>query len=118
MQRTPSRSSRRIPTRRTYQTQKQREIYERHTIEVHTKPLTVTLMTYERGGIELKLSSGGRTDSLRVPYAIGTGVADEVRCNYCHERLSDGDPIRMTGDGVDCRECQRRGSEYPTISDF
>lgn len=90
-------------------TRKQQEIYERHAIEINTKPLTVTLIIYEQGEIELELSEERRTDSLRVPYAIGTGMADEVRCNHCRERLSSRNPIRMTADGVGCRECRRPG---------
>jgi uncharacterized protein YukE len=94
-------------------TQKQQEIYDRHAIEVNTRPIAATLITYERGEIELTVSSSSsnRTDSLRVPYAIGTGTVDEVNCNQCHERLSSGNPICMTTEGVGCRECRGQGSE-------
>lgn len=84
---------------------KRREIYERHAIEVNTRPVAVTLVTYERGELNLKLSEGGRTDSILAPYAIGAGVTDDVDCENCSEQLSDENPIRVTVDGIGCQTC-------------
>jgi hypothetical protein len=85
--------------------QKQREIYERHAIEVNTTPIALTLVTYERGEIELKLSQGDQTGSIRAPYAIGAGVTDEVNCDNCHRQLSEENPIHVTMDGSSCHNC-------------
>lgn len=86
-------------------TQKHREIRERHTITVKTKPMAVTLVTYERGEIELELREDSRTGSIRAPYAIGAGVTDEVRCENCQTQLSSENPVSIAAGLVGCRMC-------------
>ena len=86
--------------------EKQREIYERHAIEVKTQPAALTFVTYERGELELTLSESCRTASIRVPYAIGRGVTDEINCSNCHERMSKMNQVCVSRDGIRCRNCQ------------
>jgi len=86
---------------------KEREkIYERHAIEITTKPVASTLVAYERGEIELSVSQGGRTDTVRAPYAIGAGVTDDVTCKSCQELLSETNHLSVTPDGIGCRSCR------------
>ena len=85
---------------------KHREIYERHAIAVTTKPIATTLVVYERGELALELRNGSSFGSMRVPYAIGAGVVDDVRCDRCNRLLSRDNPVRSTSDGLGCRSCQ------------
>ena len=85
---------------------KRREIYERHAIAVTTKPIATTLVVYERGELALELRNGSSFGSMRVPYAIGAGVVDDVRCDRCNRLLSRDNPVRSTSDGLGCRSCQ------------
>lgn len=85
---------------------KRGEIYDRHAIEVTTTPVAATLVTYERGEMDLTLREGGRTGSVRAPYAVGAGVTDGVDCGVCGEPLSGENPVRVTADGVGCRRCR------------
>lgn len=85
--------------------QKRRDIYDRHAIEVNTKPIAVTLVPYERGEIELTLSQNDQTASIRAPYAVGAGVTDEVKCNNCHKQLSEENPIRVAEGSYFCYSC-------------
>jgi uncharacterized protein YukE len=86
--------------------QKRRSIYDRHSIEIQTKPLAATLVNYERGELTLELSEGGRTATLRVPYAVGAGATGEVDCKNCDERLSGENPVWVCVDGAQCRKCR------------
>jgi len=83
---------------------KQREILGRHAINANTKPVALTLVSYERGEIEFNLSEAGKQQTIRVPYAIG-GVTDETTCESCGERLSEKNPIHLTEDGIGCKTC-------------
>lgn len=86
--------------------QKQREIYERHAIEVNTKPIALTVVNYERGELSFELSQRNHTATVRTPYAVGAGVLDEVECKNCEERLSGANPIQVSAVGVCCRNCR------------
>jgi hypothetical protein len=86
--------------------QEREKIYERHAIEITTKPVASTLITYERGEIELSVSQDGRTDTVRAPYAIGAGVTDEVTCKSCQAPLSEANYLSVTPDGIGCRSCR------------
>ncbi|MFC6943080.1 hypothetical protein ACFQE8_24490 [Salinirubellus sp. GCM10025818] len=86
--------------------QKQREIYRRHAIEVNTKPIAFTLVTYERGEIEFTVGDGDRTDIMRAPYAIGAGITDEVDCESCDSRLSAENPVSIVAGRLGCQNCR------------
>ncbi|WP_340681210.1 hypothetical protein [Natrinema caseinilyticum] len=86
--------------------QKQQEIYRRHAIEVSTKPIAFTLVTYERGEIEFTVGDGDQTDTVRAPYAIGAGVTDEVHCDNCNTQLSEENPISMVAGVLGCQNCR------------
>ncbi|WP_221621753.1 hypothetical protein [Halocatena pleomorpha] len=86
-------------------TQKRRDIYRRHAIEVNTQPITFTIVTYERGEIEFSVGTGDRTAVVRTPYAIGAGVTNEVQCDNCHTQLSTENPISMRAGRLGCQNC-------------
>ncbi|WP_276302625.1 hypothetical protein [Halorussus lipolyticus] len=86
--------------------EKRREIYDRHAVEIATELVAGTVVTYERGEIDLTVRDDGRSETLRAPYAVGAGVTDDVRCDCCGERLTARNPIRVTATGLGCRTCR------------
>jgi hypothetical protein len=81
------------------------KIYERHAIEVTTKPVASTLVAYERGEIELSMRQAGKEESMRAPYAVGVGVTEKVDCDSCQETLSKDNPLSLSPAGIHCRRC-------------
>jgi len=84
---------------------KKEEIYDRHAIEVNSEPVALTLVLYERGEMGLELEQAGHTASMRVPYAIGGGVTDELDCEACGETLSQDNLVQLSVEGVQCQSC-------------
>lgn len=84
---------------------KRREIRHRHQLEVRTKPVATTLVSYERGEIELQLADSERSESMRAPYAAGAGYTDTVNCLNCRATLSSDNPVKMGVTGLQCRQC-------------
>jgi len=60
---------------------RQREIRERHSLDVQVTPVTLTEVEYERGEIDFKLIDGSRHQTVTLGYGSGIGVADTVRCS-------------------------------------
>lgn len=81
------------------------DIYQRHQLEVQTKPVATTLVSYERGEIELQLADSERSESIRTPYAAGAGFTDTVNCPSCQTELSPDNPVKMEVTGLECRQC-------------
>lgn len=87
--------------------EKQREIRERHALEVVVTPLTITQVEYERGEIELELVEGAVTHSLTLGYGHGVGVTEGLNCEFCGQTITGQNPLRTIQDGLRCSECQR-----------
>ncbi|MFC6875272.1 AAA family ATPase [Halobellus marinus] len=85
---------------------KRREIYHRHQLEVRTKPVAATLVSYERGEIELQLANSKRSETMRVPYGAGAGCLDTVTCINCQSKLSSGNPVQIGPTGIQCYQCR------------
>jgi hypothetical protein len=84
---------------------KQREIRERHALEVVVSPLTITQVEYERGEIVLELEEGTVTRSLTLGYGDGVGITDELDCEFCHQTLGEHNSLRTIQDGLQCSQC-------------
>jgi len=85
--------------------ERQREIRERHALDVRTTPLTLTEVEYERGEIEFELIDDGKVHSVTFGYGSGTGITDEVLCSSCGQEFTNQNPIVSLGDGLLCMEC-------------
>lgn len=84
---------------------KQREIRERHEVEVVVRPRTVTEISYDRGEIELQIETGSVTDHMRLGYGSGIGVTDSIQCDFCGKQLSEDRPLVSITGGIKCRRC-------------
>jgi hypothetical protein len=85
--------------------EKQREIRERHALDVRTTPLTVTQVEYERGEIEIDLKEDETVQTVTAGYGSGVGLTEAVRCSSCNRELSDQNPLRSIKGGLRCGDC-------------
>lgn len=88
---------------------KQREIRDRHALEVVVEPVTVTEVAYEQGEIDLTLTNQADRHTLTVGYGSGVGVTEDVECDRCQARLSEENPLRLTEGRVCCYGCEGSG---------
>jgi DNA repair exonuclease SbcCD ATPase subunit len=85
--------------------EKQREIRERHALEVVVSPLSVTQIEYERGEIEIELSEEATTQSLTLGYGEGIGITEELSCDVCGQSINAQNPLRTIRQGTQCSHC-------------
>jgi ribosomal protein L21E len=86
--------------------EKRSKIFRRHSLEVSTVPVTTTVVTYERGELDIRLQQRNHSESIRVPYAVGEGVTGSVSCENCGEQLNEVNSIRLTTEAFGCGSCQ------------
>ncbi|MCU4744225.1 hypothetical protein [Natronoglomus mannanivorans] len=84
----------------------QREIRDRHGLEVVVTPVTVTEIEYERGDATFELTDCDLTRTLTVGYGSGVGVTEAVDCDSCGQSLSGEDPLGAITNGVRCMACR------------
>jgi hypothetical protein len=88
--------------------ERQREIRERHSLDVQVTPLTLTEVEYERGEVDLELIDGSINQTVTLGYGSGIGVADTVRCSSCERELTERNPVQTISDGLQCQKCTKR----------
>ena len=86
---------------------RQREIRERHSLDVQVTPLTLTEVEYERGEINFELIDGSIYRTTTLGYGSGIGVADTVRCSSCEQELTERNPLQAISDGLECQSCTK-----------
>jgi hypothetical protein len=87
---------------------KQKEIRERHALEVVVSPLTITQVEYERGEIEIELEEGMVTRSLTLGYGDGVGITEELECEFCNQSVGEHNSLRTIQQGLRCSQCCSR----------
>lgn len=82
---------------------RQREIRDRHCLNVTVTPKTTTYVVYERGEIEFQLEDGA--EQITLGYGVGEGPTEEIDCKLCGYPLSADRPLGEPGQKrcVDCR---------------
>jgi len=86
---------------------RQREIRERHSLDVQVTPLTLTEVEYERGEIDFEFIDGSIHQTVTLGYGSGIGVADTVRCSSCERELTERNPLQTISDGLECQSCTK-----------
>jgi hypothetical protein len=87
--------------------ERQREIRERHSLDVQVTPLTLTEVEYERGEVDFELTNGSRGQTVTLGYGSGIGVTETVRCASCDQELSEQDPVQKISNGLECQRCAK-----------
>ncbi|MFK5604902.1 hypothetical protein [Haloferax volcanii] len=85
--------------------ERQKEIRQRHALDVKVSPLTATQVEYERGEVEIELAEEGVVQSLTVGYGIGVGVTDSVQCTACGRELTTQNPLVSIIGEINCDAC-------------
>ncbi|WP_083867075.1 hypothetical protein [Haloferax volcanii] len=85
--------------------ERQREIRQRHALDVKVSPLTATQVEYERGEIEVELAEEDVIQTLTMGYGIGVGVTDSVQCTACGRELTSQNPLVSIIGEVTCDSC-------------
>ena len=86
---------------------RQREVRERHSLDVQVTPLTLTEVEYERGEVDFELIDGSIYRTTTLGYGSGIGVADTVRCSSCERELTERNPLQAISDGLECQSCTK-----------
>ena len=84
---------------------RQAQIRERHALEVVVTPLTVTMVQYERGEIEIEVVGESVKRTITAGYGSGVGVTDEFQCTSCERNLTDSVPLGEIKPEIRCRSC-------------
>lgn len=87
--------------------EKQREVYNRHSLNVTIEPASVTVVAFEKGELDINIRDEDHSRSLRLPYGTGVGVTEEVRCDQCGEPLSADNPGSLSNGGLTGEKCCR-----------
>jgi len=87
--------------------EQQREIRERHSLDVQVKPLTLTEVEYERGEVDFELLSRGISRTVTLGYGSGLGLTETVRCASCDLEFSESNPLQTISDGLECQSCTK-----------
>ncbi|MFC6953487.1 hypothetical protein [Halorubellus litoreus] len=85
--------------------EKRRDIRDRHSLTVRIRPVTTTLVSYERGDLDLTLKTDDASATVSYSYAIGAGVMEEVTCEHCGTAVTTENPLTFDGNsriGLDC----------------
>ena len=85
--------------------EQQREIRNRHALEVVVTPVTVTEIEYERGDAEFKLPNGEGKQTISVGYGSGVGVTEETSCDKCGRPLTANRPLGAFKETLRCVGC-------------
>lgn len=83
----------------------QRQIRERHSLEVVITPRTFTQIEYERGEIDFQIRDQRGIETLSTGYGSGIGVTEEIICDECDSPLSDQNPLHSVNPQLLCAKC-------------
>ena len=85
--------------------EKRDAVRDRHALTVRIQPVTATVVTYERGDLDIAVRSGESSATLTCDYAVGAGVLERPICETC-ERILDAEnravPMASAVVGTQC----------------
>lgn len=85
---------------------KRAELAERHTVSVSTRPVAATVLSLERGDLEVLLEEQETSDTLRLSFGLGDGIRGAPACPACDRQFSTDNCPRVGTDGVACDRCR------------
>jgi len=86
---------------------RQREIRERHALDVQITPLTLTEVEYERGEVDFDLYEESTSRTITLGYGSGIGVTETVRCVSCDKEFSEHNPLQTISNDLECQSCAK-----------
>ena len=85
--------------------EKHREVYDRHSLSVTIEPAAVTIVSFEKGEIDIGICDGNHSQSLRLPYGTGVGITEKSKCEQCGDPLSADNPGSLSNSGLIGKGC-------------
>ena len=85
--------------------EKHQEVYDRHSLTVTIEPASVTIISFEKGEIDIKIRDESHSQSLRLPYGTGVGITEEQQCECCGQLLDADNPGSLSSSGLTGRSC-------------
>lgn len=80
--------------------EKRQEIWERHALTVRIRPVTATVVSYERGDVDIELQMDEAKITKSYDYAVGTGVVENVSCETCGQQLTAANPVSINDNKI------------------
>ena len=87
--------------------ERQREIRERHSLDVQITPLTLTEVEYDRGEVDVELVDSNSHQTITLGYGSGIGVTDTIQCSSCGRKLTQDNTLQRIVDGLECVSCTK-----------
>jgi len=85
--------------------EKRREIRNRHDVMVRMSPVTLTLVRYEKGEMDVTLRSDRYESTFRVPYGGGVGPTEPQTCSRCDAEFAASNPLFLDHNQLVCGNC-------------
>lgn len=97
--------------------EKRSEVYDRHSVSVSVEAVTITLVSYEQGRLQLSVREESNREAtmyqtVGFSYSAGVGCTDAVNCDRCGRALSSANPaLPVAGQLRGERCCTKRVDE-------
>lgn len=85
--------------------EKRTEVRDRHSLTVRIRPVTATMITYERGDMDISLRADGSSATLTYDYAVGVGALSQPTCDRCGTALDSENPAVISSSAVTGQQC-------------
>lgn len=85
--------------------QKRAEIQDRHALTVRIRPVTATIVTHERGELDLSVRTDDCSATLTCDYAVGIGTLSRPTCDQCGTALDSQNPVEISPLKTTGRQC-------------
>lgn len=79
--------------------EKRTAVRDRHALTVQVRPVTSTVITYERGDMDVSIQSDSGSATLTFDYAVGVGTLNQPTCEQCGNPL-DIDNLAVISNSV------------------
>lgn len=95
--------------------EKRAAIRDRHALTVRIRPVTATLITHERGDLDVSVRDGSRSATLTCDYAVGVGALNQPTCERCGTPLDAQNPVVLSDATGIGRRCCDGGGHPPSL---
>lgn len=90
-------------------------IRDRHALTIRIRPVTATVITYERGDLDISVRDGSRSATLTCDYAVGAGMLNQPTCEQCGAVLDGQNPIVLSDAISIGRQCCGEANHPPSL---
>lgn len=80
-------------------------VRDRHALTVRVRPVTSTVITYERGDMEFSIQTDSRSATLTCDYAVGIGTLSQPTCEQCGTALDSQNLAVISNSVVTGQQC-------------